>query len=72
MVRERIIAAVAGHRISYDASLFIYRDRNKKAKAWDDVAKEVGHIVRGVSKLITLAVLSAATCSHSITSTLFI
>lgn len=42
MVRERIIAAVAGHRILYDASLFIYRDRNKKAMAWDDVAKEVG------------------------------
>ena len=41
MVRERIIAGVAGHRILNDASMFIYRDMNKKAKVSNVMAKEV-------------------------------
>ncbi|KAK0143412.1 Transcription factor Adf-1 [Merluccius polli] len=42
MSTEKLIAAVAGHPVLYDPSLFCFRDRNKKALAWAEVSRVVG------------------------------
>ena len=42
MLTEKCIAAVTGHPVLYDPSLFHFRDRNKKALARAEVSRVVG------------------------------
>ncbi|KAK0138528.1 hypothetical protein N1851_024940 [Merluccius polli] len=50
MSTEKLIAAVAGHLVLYDPSLFCFRDRNKKALAWAEVSRVVGWSVNECNK----------------------
>ncbi|KAK0137994.1 Transcription factor Adf-1 [Merluccius polli] len=50
MSTEKLIAAVAGHPVLYDPSLFCFRDRNKKALAWAEVSRVVGWSVNECNK----------------------
>ncbi|KAK0149366.1 Transcription factor Adf-1 [Merluccius polli] len=50
MSTEKLIAAVAGHPVLYDPSLFCFRDRNKKALAWAEVSRVVGWSVDECNK----------------------
>ncbi|KAL3976485.1 a disintegrin and metalloproteinase with thrombospondin motifs 8 [Sarotherodon galilaeus] len=40
-MEERLINAVANHPELYDASSFLYRDRNKKDLAWRKISEEI-------------------------------
>ncbi|CAL8363270.1 unnamed protein product [Boreogadus saida] len=42
MSAEVLIAAVTGHPVLYDPTLFQFRDRNAKALAWAEVSRVVG------------------------------
>ncbi|XP_019222388.1 transcription factor Adf-1-like [Oreochromis niloticus] len=41
-MEERLINAVANHPELYDASSFLYRDRNKKDLAWRNISDKLG------------------------------
>ena len=42
MSAEVLIAAVTGHLVLYDPTLFHFRDRNAKALAWAEVSRVLG------------------------------
>ena len=54
MSTEKLIAAVTGHPVLYDPSLFHFRDRNKKALAWAEVSRVVGWSVCELMKRLRL------------------
>ena len=41
-MEDKLIIAVANNPVFYDQSLFSYRDLNRRAHAWREVAEAVG------------------------------
>ena len=42
MEDQNLIIAVCSHPVLYNTRIVLYRDRNKKERAWVDVAEDTG------------------------------